>query len=43
MLLILVARTLILVTGIGIIALFGHLLIDQYKAAWESGSGSKGY
>ncbi len=32
----------IIFLGIGIIALFGHLLIDQYKAAWESGSGSKG-
>ncbi len=30
------------ITGIGIFALFGHLLIDQYKAAWESGTGSKG-
>ena len=32
----------IFITGIGIIALLGRLLIDQYKAAWESGSGSKG-
>ncbi len=41
-LLILIAGMFIFITGIGIIALLGRLLIDQYKAAWESGSGSKG-
>jgi len=37
-----IAGMFIFITGIGIIALLGRLLIDQYKAAWESGSGSKG-
>ncbi len=41
-LLIFIAGMFIFITGIGIIALLGRLLIDQYKAAWESGSGSKG-
>jgi hypothetical protein len=41
-LLIFIAGMFIFITGIGIIALLGRLLIDQYKAVWESGSGSKG-
>ena len=41
-LLIFIAGMFFFTTGIGIIALLGRLLIDQYKAAWESGSGSKG-
>jgi hypothetical protein len=41
-LLIFIAGMFFFTTGIGIIALLGRLLIDQYKAVWESGSGSKG-